>query len=94
MAGPAEFDIGDSCDTIPYYMAMTEGTVQFRHLFVVDVVESDGLLDRDPGKDGEDRIKDAFCLCTESVVSDRGKQGDEDDGNEKIKQFLHMNHPL
>ncbi len=67
MAGPAEFDIWDSCDTIPFHMAMAEGTVQFRRLFMVDVVESDGLLDRDPGKNGEDRIKDAFCLSTESI---------------------------
>jgi len=84
MAGLTEFDIRDACDTIPFHMAMTEGTVQFRHLFVVDVVESDGLIDRDPGKNREDRIKDAFCLGTESIVSDSGKQGDEDDGNEKI----------
>ena len=94
MAGLAEFDIRDSCDTIPFGMAMTEGTVQFRHLFVVDVVESDGLLDRDTGKDGENCIKNPFCLDAESIVSDGGKQGDEDDGNQKIKPFLHINYPL
>ena len=94
MAGLAEFDIRDSCDTISFHMAMTEGAVQARHLLVMDVIEPDGLINRDPGKNGEDRIKDAFCLSTESIVSDSGQQGDEDDGNEKIKPFLHINNPL
>ena len=94
MAGPAEFDVRDSCHTIHFNITMTEGAVQFRHLFMMDVVESDRLLDRDPGEDGEDRIKDAFCLGAESIVSDSGKQGDEDGGSEKIEPFLHMNYPL
>jgi hypothetical protein len=73
MARLAEFDIRDSCDTISFHMAMTEGAVQARHLLVMDVIEPDGLINRDPGKNGEDRIKDAFCLSTESIVSDSGK---------------------
>jgi hypothetical protein len=94
MAGVTEFDIRDSCDTVPFHMAMTEGAVQARDLLVMDVIESDGLIDRDAGKNGEDRIKDTFCLSAESIVSDGGKQGDEDEGNEKIKPFLHINNLL
>jgi hypothetical protein len=94
MAGLAEFDIRDPSDTIPFHMAMTEGAVQVRHLLVMDVIESDGLIDRDPGKNGEDRIKDAFSLSAESIVSHSGKQRDEDENNEKIKPFLHITNLL
>jgi hypothetical protein len=94
MAGLAEFDIRDSSDTIVFYMAVTEGAVQVRRFLVMDVVESDGLIDRDPGKNGEDRIEDTFCLSAESIVSDSGKQRDQDQGNEKIEPFLHINNLL
>jgi hypothetical protein len=94
MAGLAEFDIRDSCDAIPFHMAMTEGTVQVRHLFVMDVVESDGLIDRDPAKNGKDRKKYALRLSPESIVSDRGQQRDDNKSNAKINPFSHIDNLL
>ncbi len=67
---------------------------RLRHLFVMDVIESDGLIDRDPGKNGEDRIKDTFCLSAESIVSDSGKEWNDDQSSKKIKPFFHINHLL
>ena len=94
MAGLAKFDIRDSSDTIPLHIAVTESAIQFCYLFVMDMVKPNRLIDRDLGKDRENRIKDAFCLNTEPIISDGSKQRNEDENNEKIDPFFHINHLL
>jgi hypothetical protein len=44
MTSSTEFNVWNPCNTIPFYEAMAESTVQIYHLFVVDMIEEDGLI--------------------------------------------------
>jgi hypothetical protein len=45
VAGPAEFDVGYPCSPIPFHIPVAESAVQTSCLFVVDMIEEDGLID-------------------------------------------------
>ena len=62
---------------------MTEGTVQIDFLFVDDMVEKDGLIDRFPRKDWEDWKEDTFGANPKSMVGNNGKKKDQNDSNEE-----------
>lgn len=94
MAGLAEFNVRDACDTIPFDIAVAESAVQFGHLFVMDVVESNGLVNHNLRKDREDRIKDALRLSAKPIVSHGGEQGEDDESDAKINPFSHINNLL
>ena len=57
MAGLTEFDVGNPGNTISIHVAVAERTVQFCHLFVVDMIEQDGLIHWNPGQNRKDRIE-------------------------------------
>ncbi len=91
MAGPAEFDVRNGCDTVPLHVSVAEGAVQFGHFFVMDVVEPDGLLDRNPGKNTKDCIKEAFCVKAESIIGNGSKQGEKNENEQEDDPFFHVN---
>ena len=91
MTGLTELNVRNSCDTIPFDIAVTEGAVQFCYFFVMDVIESNWLIDCDLGKNRKESIEDAFCLNAKSIVRNRDKQSNDDERDEKIDPFLHEN---
>jgi hypothetical protein len=94
MAGSTEFDVRNCCGTVPLYIAVAEGAVQFRDFPVMEVIEPDGLVDRHPGKDGRDRIKEAFCLKSETIIGNGGDPRDENQNKEKGDPSSHIDYRL
>ncbi len=94
MAGLAEFNVRDACDTISFDIAVAESAVQFGHLFVMDVIESNGLVDHNLRKNRKDSIEDALRLSAKTIVSHGGEQREDDESNAKINPFSHINNLL
>jgi hypothetical protein len=74
MAGSTEFDIWDSGSSVPFHISVAEGTVQADRLFVMDMIEKDGLIDRYPTINGKDGKEDLFGLDPKSMVGNDGKK--------------------
>jgi hypothetical protein len=83
MTNSTDLDVWNPCRSIAFHVSMTEGTVQIDFLFVDDMIEKDGLIDRFPRKDREDREEDTFGLNLKSMVGNNGKKKDQNDSNEK-----------
>jgi hypothetical protein len=90
MTSLTELDIGNPCNPIHLYKAVTEGTVQMYHLFVMDMVEKDGLIDGSPGKNWKDGEEDVFGLNKKSIVGNNGKKKNDDNNNKKGKSLFHI----
>ena len=89
MAGPTDFDIWEAGNTFPFDIAVAERAIQFCYLFVMDMIETDGLIDGDLGKDWEDRIKDAQGLRSKSIVGNGGKEKNHENSNGRINPSSH-----
>jgi hypothetical protein len=90
VAGPAEFDVGYSCGAISFNIPVAESTVQTSCLFVVDMIEEDGLIDRNPGINWKDGKEEAFGLNLKSMVGNRGKKKYEYNNKKKGEPLLHI----
>ena len=73
MAGPAEFDVWNSRNTIPFYVPVAEGAVQLRDLLVMDMVEENRLLDGNPSENWKQGEEGPFGLNSKPVVGNNGK---------------------
>lgn len=89
MTGSTELNIWNPCDTIPFDIAVAEGTVQMGCFFVVNMIEEDGLIDRFPRKDWKDWKEDTFGPNLESVVGNNDNKENQDNWNEKAKEPFH-----
>jgi hypothetical protein len=83
MTGSTELNVWNPCGTISFDIAVTECAIQIGCLFVVDMIEKDGLIDRFPRKDREDREEDTFGLNLKSMVGNNGKKKKQNDSNEE-----------
>jgi len=83
VTGSTKFNVWNPCGTIPFDIAVTERTVQIDFLFVNKMIEKDGLIDRFPRKDREDREEDSFGLNLKSMIRNNGKKKDQYDSHEK-----------
>jgi hypothetical protein len=54
MAGSTEFNVWYPCDTVLRHISVAERAVQLSHLFVMNMIKGNGLIDRLPGKDWKD----------------------------------------
>ena len=59
------------------------------HLFVMDMVEQDGLIDRNPGKNWKEGKEDTLGLNPKSMVGNNGKKKQENDDNGKADPLPH-----
>lgn len=91
MTGLTDFDIREAGYPFPFNVAVAERAIQFSYLFVMDMIETDRLIDRDPGKDWEDRIKDAQGLRSKSVVGNGGKEENHENSDGRINPSSHWN---
>jgi hypothetical protein len=89
VAGLADLNIRKACNPFSFDIAVAEGTVQLGHLFVVDVIEADGLFDCDSTKDWKDSKERGLGLNLKTVVSHNGNEEKHEDRDHKINPFLH-----
>jgi hypothetical protein len=83
MTGLTEFNVWNSCNTIPFNIPVAECTVQMGYLFVVNMIKKDRLLDRFPREDWKDRKEETFGRILKSMIGKSGEKKNEDNGNEK-----------
>jgi hypothetical protein len=70
---------------------VAESAVQLDCLFVVNMIEKDGLIDRYPREDREDGKEDTFGLNLKSMIGNNGKKKNQDNGYEKTQKSPHIN---
>jgi len=90
MACPAEIDIRNSRNPVPLHKSVAERAVQLRDLFVVDVVEQNGLLDGDPSENGKQGEENTFGLDPKPVVGNNSDEKSHADGDKGIDPFSHV----
>jgi hypothetical protein len=71
VASSAEFNIWNPCDTIFLDISMAKVAVQFSDFFMVNVIETDGLINGCTSKDRKDRKNKRFRLDSEAVARRR-----------------------
>jgi hypothetical protein len=91
VAGSAEFDVGYSCGAIPFDIPVAKSAVQTSCFFVMNMIEENGLIDRNPGINWKDRKEEAFRLNLKSMVGNRGKKENKNNSSEKTQFLLHIN---
>jgi hypothetical protein len=90
MTGPTEFNVWNSCNTIPFNIPVAECTVQMGYLFMVNMIKKDRLLDRFPREDWEDRKEEMFDRILKSIIGNSSEKKNEDNGNEKAEEPFHI----
>jgi hypothetical protein len=73
MTSSTEFNVWNSCSTIPFHITMTESAVQFNGFFVMDMIKQDWLIHGYPTENGEDGIEERCCLKPIAIVSNDGE---------------------
>jgi hypothetical protein len=73
MAGLAEFNVWNSCNTIPFNIPVAECAVQMGYLFMVNMIKKDRLLDRFPREDRKDRKEETFGRILKSMIGNSGE---------------------
>lgn len=89
MTSLTEFNIGNPSNTIPFHIAVTEGTVKMGYLLMMDMVEENGLIDGYPREDRKDGKEDTFGLNPKSIVGNYGKKKNDDNNNKKANPPPH-----
>jgi hypothetical protein len=89
MTDPTEFYVRDSCHAIFFYIPVAERAVQFGHLFVMDVIEENGLVNGLRGIYRKERKEKAFRLNLKPMVSHNRQQKEEYCPEAKEKLLLH-----
>jgi hypothetical protein len=89
VTGPTEFNVWNSCSAVPFHITVAEGTVQTDCFFVMNVIEEDGLINRNPSINWKDRKEDAFGLNLKSMVGNSGKKENKENSQQKAKFLLH-----
>jgi len=89
VAGPAEFDIRDSRNPFTLYKAVAKGAVQMSHLLVMDVVETDRLVNGGRRKRGKEGEKKTFCPDLESLKSNDAQEKNQDDSKGQNDPLFH-----
>jgi hypothetical protein len=74
MAGSTEFDIRNPSSAVSFDITVAKGTIQAGCIFVMDMIEEDGLVDRNPGIDWKDGEEDLFRLNFKSIVGNDGEK--------------------
>jgi hypothetical protein len=90
MTDPAEFNVRDSCHAIFFHIPVAERAVQFGHLFVMDVIEENGLVNGLRGIYRKEREEKAFRLNLKPMVSHNRQQKEEDCPEEKEELLFHI----
>lgn len=60
------------------------------HLFVMDMVEQDGLIDGSPRKNWKDGEEDPLGLNPKAMVGNNNKKEEDDHRNKKGKPLFHI----
>ena len=89
MAGLADFNVGEACRAILSGVSVAEITVKIDVLCMEDMVEQNGLIDRNPCENRKDGKEGGFGTNGISVVSHEGKQGNDHKNNQKEYRFFH-----
>jgi len=90
VASSTELNIGNPCRPIPLCISMAEGAVQIDCLFVMDMIEENGLVDRGPRENRKDGEEDTFCLDPKSMVGNDSKKEKEDNNDENGNGLSHI----
>jgi hypothetical protein len=69
---------------------MAEGAAQIDCLFMMDMIEKNGLVDRGPRKNRKDGEEDTFCLDPKSMVGNDRKEEKEDNNDENSNCLFHI----
>jgi hypothetical protein len=90
MTDPTEFNVRDSCHAIFFHIPVAERAVQFGHLFVMDVIEENGLVNGLRGIYRKEREEKAFRLNLKPMVSHNRQQKEEYCPEEKEELLFHI----
>ena len=63
-------------------------------LFMPAMIKKDGLINKFPRKDWEDKKENLLRLVLKSIEGDDGKEKDQDNRNENKQEFSHLNNIL
>jgi len=83
MAGSTEFDIWNPSSAVSFDITVAKGTVQTDSFFVMNMIEEDGLVDRNPGIDWKDGEEDLFGLNFKLIVGNDGKKENKNNSSKK-----------
>jgi len=89
VTGPADLNIGNPGDALPFHIAMAKGAAQIGCLFMMNMIEQDGLVHGGPCKGWKKRKEDALRLNLKPVKSDDTQQENQDDSSRCNDPFLH-----
>jgi hypothetical protein len=89
MAGTTEIDIGNPCRTVSLHITMAEGAIQMGCLLMANMIETDGLVNGDPGEDGKDGEEGSFWLNGKSMVGHEGHEKNQDDAGQNSESLSH-----
>jgi hypothetical protein len=90
MAGAAEFDVRNSCNPVFSDIVVAEKAVQLGHFLVVNMIETDRLINRCTFKDWKEREDKRFRLDTEAMPRNGCEKKDQDDNKKKAKPHSHI----
>jgi hypothetical protein len=72
---------------------MAEGATQIDCLYVMDMIKENGLVNRGPRENWENREEKAFGLNLKSMVGNDRKKEKEDNSKENSNSLFHISFP-
>src|SRR3990172_11858041 len=89
VTSPADFNIWNPGNALPFHITVAKRTAQIGRLFVVDMVEQDGLIHRHPCEGWKKGEEDPFRLNLKPVKGDDTQQKNQADSGKDDGPFLH-----
>jgi hypothetical protein len=91
MARATEINVWNARGSILFHVTVAERTTQFGCVSVTQVIKHNRLIDRGPGKNRENAVKEFFCFHLKSV---EGNDPDEENANDDCETCEFSSHNL
>jgi hypothetical protein len=90
MASSAEFNVWNSCDAIFPSISMAEVAVQLSDFLMMNVIETDRLINRFTFQDWEDSENERFRWDSEAMPCNRCEKKNDSNRYEKTNLLFHI----
>jgi len=90
MTGSTGFNIWDPCSTVFTHEPVTEKTVQLGYLLVVNMIETDRLVNVLTFQYWEGRENERFHRNSKTMPCNNGKKENQNESNEKAQEPFHI----
>jgi len=90
MAHSTELNVWNSCSAVVADVLMAKKAIQTGDFLVVNVIKTDGLIDRFASQNWEDREDKRFRRNPKAMPSNRGDEKNQDDSHKKANLLHHF----